>query len=336
MSASSMRILCRYQYDPLDRLTGVGLLERASTQRFYQEDYLITELGEQTRRTIIRHEARPLAQQQSAAGDTETTLLATDQAHSLLQTIGVTNPQQLAFTAYGHHPADSGLSRVLGFNGECPDAITGHYLLGKGTRAFNPVLMRFNSPDQLSPFGEGGINCYSYCQGDPINFNDPTGNIRFKVVPRKIIRNTFGKIQKPQHKIKKGSTTAISAHSQANNPTSKKMPETIDSNSELMLLPFELFPTKRPTNPAILSETELKLIDEGLKYDSLKTTPGFISVATREQVDLLDSNRMQAMFATNETAKQLISEKSRGVILHMKEESVKYHEAQAANKRVRQ
>ncbi|VVO57839.1 hypothetical protein PS850_00661 [Pseudomonas fluorescens] len=156
MSTSSLMILCRYQYDPLDRLMGVGLLERANTQRFYQQDHLTTELGEQTQRTIIRHEAQPLAQQQSTAGVTATTLLATDQAHSTLQTLAQANPQQLAYTAYGHHPAESGLSRLLGFNGECPEEITGHYLLGQGTRTYNPVLMRFNSPDQLSPFGAGG------------------------------------------------------------------------------------------------------------------------------------------------------------------------------------
>ena len=181
MSTSSLKILCRYQYDPLDRLMGVGVLEGASTQRFYQEDHLTTELGEQTQRTIFRHEARPLAQQQNTDGVTETMLLASDQAHSLLQTLDGAESQQLAYTAYGHHPVESGLSHLLGFNGECPDAITGHYLLGQGTRAFNPVLMRFNSPDDLSPFGEGGINPYAYCEGDPINFYDPTGTVRFNI-----------------------------------------------------------------------------------------------------------------------------------------------------------
>lgn len=65
----------------------------------------------------------------------------------------------------------------LGFNGDLCEPITGHYLLGNGYRAYNPVLMRFNSPDSLSPFGEGGINTYAYCQGDPISFRDPTGHI---------------------------------------------------------------------------------------------------------------------------------------------------------------
>ncbi|WP_230202737.1 RHS repeat-associated core domain-containing protein, partial [Pseudomonas syringae] len=45
--------------------------------------------------------------------------------------------------------------------------------------AFNPVLMRFNSPDSLSPFGEGGVNAYAYayCEGDPVNRVDPSGHL---------------------------------------------------------------------------------------------------------------------------------------------------------------
>lgn len=64
-----------------------------------------------------------------------------------------------------------------GFNGELCDPLTGHYLLGNGYRAYNPVLMRFNSPDSLSPFGEGGVNAYGYCQGDPLNQADPSGRL---------------------------------------------------------------------------------------------------------------------------------------------------------------
>lgn len=63
-----------------------------------------------------------------------------------------------------------------GFNGELPDPLTGHYLLGHGYRAYNPVLMRFNSPDNLSPFAEGGVNAYAYCRGDPVNRRDPDGH----------------------------------------------------------------------------------------------------------------------------------------------------------------
>jgi RHS repeat-associated protein len=76
----------------------------------------------------------------------------------------------------------NGLMRVLGFNGEHPEPGTGHYLLGKGYRAFNPVLMRFHSPDSLSPFGAGGLNPYAYCLGDPINRRDPTGHFSWQSV----------------------------------------------------------------------------------------------------------------------------------------------------------
>jgi RHS repeat-associated protein len=80
---------------------------------------------------------------------------------------------QNAYLPYGYHLPDQ---RVLGFNGERLDPVTEHYLLGNGYRAFNPSLMRFNSPDSLSPFAEGGVNAYVYCQGDPVDYQDPSGH----------------------------------------------------------------------------------------------------------------------------------------------------------------
>lgn len=79
----------------------------------------------------------------------------------------------LSYAPYGYRSGHVGL---LGFNGERTDRITGHYLLGNGYRAFNPILMRFNSPDSVSPFGRGGLNAYSYCMGDPINLVDGDGH----------------------------------------------------------------------------------------------------------------------------------------------------------------
>ena len=176
MSTSTMKILCRYQYDPLDRLTGLKPAEHVDTLRFYQNDELVNEIEGEIERTILHYEAQPLAQRLHIANLTETTLLATDQQRSVLQTLAGTDTQHMAYTAYGHRPVESGLSSLLGFNGDRPDSITGHYLLGQGNRAFNPVLMRFNSPDELSPFGDGGINAYAYCGGDPVNRYDPSGN----------------------------------------------------------------------------------------------------------------------------------------------------------------
>ena len=102
-------------------------------------------------------------------------LLTTDHNGSVLGFCSSATRLGMAYTPYGYRPARSGLPTHLGFNGQSPDSLTGSYHLGAGRRAFSPVLMRFNRPDELSPFGEGGLNCYAYCVGDPINAVDPSG-----------------------------------------------------------------------------------------------------------------------------------------------------------------
>lgn len=62
------------------------------------------------------------------------------------------------------------------FNGQRPDPISGHYHLGNGYRVYCPAVRRFNAPDNISPFGAGGINPYAYCAGDPVNRTDPSGH----------------------------------------------------------------------------------------------------------------------------------------------------------------
>lgn len=107
----------------------------------------------------------------------KTILLATDQQQSVLNALTANQPHPIAYSPYGHRAPENGLLSLLGFNGELPDSLTGHYHLGKGYRQFNPVLMRFNSPDSWSPFGEGGLNAYAYGGGDPRNSEDPTGHV---------------------------------------------------------------------------------------------------------------------------------------------------------------
>ncbi|RMN46236.1 YD repeat protein [Pseudomonas syringae pv. apii] len=128
----------------------------------------------------LQHDDLLLAQQRRVEGVLETTLLATDQQRSVLQLVDKAGTEPIAYSPYGHHPAESGLASLLGFNGERRDPVTGHYLLGNGYRAYKPVLMRFNSPDSLSPFDEGGLNAYGYVGGDPVGFWDETGHMPFK------------------------------------------------------------------------------------------------------------------------------------------------------------
>lgn len=173
MPPNSETLLCRYHYDPLDRLVDTTPLKQDALQRFYCKSRLATEIQGQVWRSIFQQNEHLLAQQEHQG---DTVLLATAPQRSVLHTVSAHQQRPIVYTPYGHRPIESALLSLLGFNGERPDPFTGHYLLGNGYRAFNPVLMRFNSPDSLSPFGKGGLNGYAYCLGDPVNNSDPTGH----------------------------------------------------------------------------------------------------------------------------------------------------------------
>ncbi|WP_122413116.1 MULTISPECIES: RHS repeat-associated core domain-containing protein [Pseudomonas] len=164
---------CLYRYDPLDRLATRTPLAEAISKVFYKADVLVTETQGGVQRSFVHHDRRPLAQQTLVGTSVDTLLTAADQQHSVLSALSAAQQQAIAYSPHGHRAP---LNHLPGFNGEQPDPVTGHYLLGNGYRAYNPVLMRFNSPDSLSPFGKGGLNAYAYCAGDPVNRNDPSGH----------------------------------------------------------------------------------------------------------------------------------------------------------------
>ncbi|WP_085663489.1 RHS repeat-associated core domain-containing protein [Pseudomonas sp. B5(2017)] len=87
----------------------------------------------------------------------------------------IAHPRTIAYTPFGYCMPVIEVNDHLRFNGEWLDTLTGLYFLGLGYRAFSPVLLRFSSPDTISPFGAGGLNSYVYCLNDPINLSDPEG-----------------------------------------------------------------------------------------------------------------------------------------------------------------
>lgn len=95
--------------------------------------------------------------------------------HHTLQTSMRTRAGGVArsYLPYGARGLDDAAS--LAFTGQPVDPLTGCYHLGNGRRTYNPVLMRFQSPDSFSPFSIGGLNAYAYCDGDPVNRSDPSG-----------------------------------------------------------------------------------------------------------------------------------------------------------------
>ncbi|WP_460042125.1 RHS repeat-associated core domain-containing protein [Pseudomonas sp. S2_H01] len=166
-------VICRYHYDALDRLVAATPLGEATVQRVYQKNLLSVEIQGAMHRQVMQFDDHVLAEQCAA----ETVLPATDLQRSVLHSVDAQGQQGIAYSPYGHRPSGSDVFSLLGFAGERPDPVTGHYPLGQGYRSYNPVLMRFNQPDSLSPFGEGGVNAYAYCQGDPVNRSDPTGHM---------------------------------------------------------------------------------------------------------------------------------------------------------------
>ena len=170
-------LLCHHRYDALDRLVDSTPAAQSAIRRFYCNSRLASEIQGDVQRSIIQHDDHLLAQAQREGTSTDTTLLATDPQRSVINALDTAQSHPVAYAAYGHHPAEKGRCSLLGFNGERPDPVTGHYPLGQGYRQYNPVLKRFNSPDSWSPFGEGGLNAYAYCKGNPVNRSDPTGHI---------------------------------------------------------------------------------------------------------------------------------------------------------------
>lgn len=170
---------CSYRYDALDRLATRVAPDPVSTRRFYCEGRLASELNAGRHRRFVRGERYLLVQHDAAAETRQSTLLLTDQAASVLSFLAADDlPMHIAYSCYGFPNNKAVLPGLPGFNGEHLDAMTGHYPLGNGYRSYNPVLMRFNGPDNQSPFGEGGLNAYAYCQGDPVNHRDPRGHAR--------------------------------------------------------------------------------------------------------------------------------------------------------------
>ncbi|WP_395514960.1 RHS repeat-associated core domain-containing protein, partial [Pseudomonas syringae group genomosp. 7] len=163
-----------YRHDALDVLAARENSQGVE-QRFYQDGKPVNQISGTQQRTFMRGGDGLLADQQSGAG-AATRLLATTLSNTVLSEVVCGAKHDSAYTAYGYRSSDEPPGGT-GFNGELTESDTGWQLLGNGYRAYNPVLMRFHSPDSLSPFGEGGLNAYVYVGGDPVNGVDPSGHV---------------------------------------------------------------------------------------------------------------------------------------------------------------
>ncbi|MFJ4050096.1 RHS repeat-associated core domain-containing protein [Pseudomonas hunanensis] len=148
----------------------------------YCNDEITTTLQDNGASSILRANVHALFSVHKQSGNERTELLACDVKGSTLMLLTINSTAPVVFNPWGYSHAAGGM--LAGFKGEYCDPVTSYYLLGNGYRGYNPMLMRFAGPDSVSPFGAGGINCYAYLAGDPVNASDPTGHMRGKVLLR--------------------------------------------------------------------------------------------------------------------------------------------------------
>lgn len=178
MTSIDSTLLCRYSYDPGDRLASASRANQDTAQHFYIKNHSTMQIQGQHRNRQLHVDGYLLAQQNQQDHQASFTLLASDQQRSVIAMPGAS----VSYTPYGNRNSSAIPQDLPSFTGQHADLVTGHYLLGNGYRALNPVLMRFNSPDSLSPFGEGGFNAYGYCSGDPVNSVDENGHLTTRVL----------------------------------------------------------------------------------------------------------------------------------------------------------
>jgi RHS repeat-associated protein len=141
---------------------------RARVGLFYQLDQMVCVSGQDNER-LLQAGGQALFQK-----DASSALLLVDGANTVSATVRCDHFVNEAFSAYGYSEISNGRP-MIGFNGQWRDLVTTAYPLGNGHRFYIPSLRRFSRADSLSPFGDGGINAYCYCSGDPVNRVDPTG-----------------------------------------------------------------------------------------------------------------------------------------------------------------
>ncbi len=173
---------------------------------FYQDDKLLTRLQGDEPCSLFRMGDITLAERNVKG--TASTLLTSDIKGSTFGTAQANANHSHAYTPYGFCTE---LYSLLGFNGEYFDRVLGDYL-PHSYRIYNSRLMRFHSADDLSPFLKGGLNPYTFCSGDPINYRDPTGHYRIQSVSYIKTSKTKISFQGPEHDRKPVTTTKTEDH----------------------------------------------------------------------------------------------------------------------------
>ncbi|MEE1890182.1 RHS repeat-associated core domain-containing protein [Pseudomonas carassii] len=169
-----------YTYDPLNRLASTGNQAGSVPHQLIHDGYRVRgeyPVGASGDRRIVLPGSSACHVQKNKAGTSERTLFnLCDDDGSVLISFDVVSRRPLhhAYSAYGEHSSQE-QEALYGYNGEYREAEGDQYPLGRGYRWYAPQIMQFQAQDGASPFDRGGPNAYGYCDGDPVNHTDPSG-----------------------------------------------------------------------------------------------------------------------------------------------------------------
>lgn len=145
---------------------------------FYHKHSVTTVINGQQYRSVFQANQIKLSEKRKESKELSS-LLTADTKGSISTTTSGDLHEAHTYSVYGNCLTIPSPRSLLGYNGERAESM-GIYMLGQGYRALSTVLMRFLSSDNLAPFGKGGINPYVYCAGDPVNYTDPSGHMKYK------------------------------------------------------------------------------------------------------------------------------------------------------------
>lgn len=217
---------------------------------FYQNGHMATEVANQVNRHVLWANDVTLAQLDKSQ---PAKMLRVDLANSVL---GLAS-ESMAYSPYGYLATEK-MKALLQFNGQWCDPFTEGYHLGQGHRVYSPRRMRFCSDDESSPMGEGGVHPSAYCEGDPINRYDPTGQF-FQFLKRAPINRVASRMVTNLGRTMNFLTSGTSRYPTRIDPTLRKIYSVANSTTErangsLNTIPLPEQSLRSSSRPAPLSK----------------------------------------------------------------------------------
>ncbi|MBI6897281.1 RHS repeat-associated core domain-containing protein [Pseudomonas putida] len=211
-------------------------------------------------------------------------LLTIDRSGSALNLL----VKPFSYSCFDYLPADHGLSVLLAFNAQPLELSTGCYLLGNGRRVYSPMLMRFQSPDALSPFEAGGLNAYGYCEGDPVNWQDESGQVRSRSLsPVGSVSSTSSNSSTNSGQEALGTTVPLS-------PAKRKKSVQFSQTTTTTTYEVILIDPNIPLYEKKLKDSQEKLTKNNNQYNANPTRENKIKIGKELQKAQIMSSKLQA------------------------------------------